>query len=111
LADRPQAPPLSEVLARLASELHTATDLADHCQAAVGEIMAQNVQHDAALRLQALDMLTQHLSDLGRVLESLAQAAPHAPDEIFDGVRLADLKRRLRGEAALASDESDDEFW
>jgi hypothetical protein len=106
----PPASPLSELLGRLADELHSATGLADDCQAAVGEILAQNLHHEAALRLQALDMLTQHLSDLSRVLEGLSQAAPLVPPALFEGIRLADLQRRLRGEDT-AVPETDDEFW
>lgn len=107
----PPASPLSEVLGRLADELQMATGLADSCQTAVGEILAANLHHEAALRLQALDMLTQHLSDLTRVLEGLSQAAPLVPADLFDGIRLADLQKRLRGEGGAHVDEHDDEFW
>ena len=107
----PPGGPLGALLSRLADELHTATGLADDCQAAVGEILAQNLHHEAALRLQALDMLTQHLSDLGRVLDGLAQSAPLVANDLFDSIRLADLQRRLRGEDCAGGDGHDDEFW
>lgn len=107
----PPEGPLGELLSRLAQELRSATGLADDCQAAVGEILAQNLHHEAALRLQALDMLTQHLSDLSRVLDGLAETAPAVPGALFDGIRLADLQRRLRGEDTAAAAAHDDEFW
>jgi hypothetical protein len=106
----PPGSPLGELLGRLADELHTATGLADDCQAAVGEILAQSLHHEAALRLQALDMLTQQLSDISRVLEGLSQSAPLVAPDLIDNVRLADLQRRLRGEDAVGAD-TDDEFW
>lgn len=102
---------LSDVLARVAGEMQLATGMADDCQAAVGEIFADNLHHEAALRLQALDLLTQHLSDLTRILTDLSQAAPMVPADLFDGIRLADLQRRLRGEDTAGADVHDDEFW
>lgn len=90
---------LGELTRRLAREMRRAAAIADDCQDAIDWDDCGALSNEAATRLQGLDMLSQHLIEIGRVLDRLAEEGPSgaAPLSLLKDVRLGDLKQRLEG--------------
>jgi len=97
-----QALTLDDLARRIAREMRRAAAIADDCQDAIDWDDHGALSHETVARLQGLDMLSQQLVELGRVLDRLANEglSGAVPRALLDDVRLGDLKRRLEGAGA-----------
>lgn len=109
----PETEGVAELSARLAEELSHAVAIAGDCQEALGEALGHDVRRDLAERLQRMDELTQRLADLANVLERLSAGADLgcAPLDVFDGLKLSDMRSRLSGARHAAAVSGDAELW
>lgn len=109
----PGAVPVGELAARLADELAQAVAIAEDCQEALGEALGRDVRRDLAERLQRLDELTQRLADVAGLLARLSVGAElgEAPADVFDGLKLSDLRTRLSGERLAEAVSGEAELW
>jgi len=100
---------LGELTRRIAREMRVAAAMADDCQDAINWDDHGALSHETVTRLQGLDMLSQQLVELGRVLDRLADEGPPAavPRALLGEVRLGDLKRRLEGDGEAGASSSD----
>jgi hypothetical protein len=99
---------------RMADELYAVVEAVDDCQLAVENILDRGLTRDDMVRLQALDALGQTIAELAGVMERLggSDASGAADGSLFDAVKLSDLRRRLRGQAATVVAEGDEpELW
>jgi len=107
----------SEVVSRLADELAAAAVIAEDCQEALGEALAgvfgENLHRDLAQRLQRLDELTQRIADLAGIVERLAESglAGATPLDLFDALKLSDLRARLTGARSETVTAGEPELW
>lgn len=113
VAHAPQSTPVGELAARLADELAEAVAIAEDCQDALSHALGHDVRRDLAERLQRLDELTQRLADLAGVLArvSAGHGLGDAPRDVFDGLKLSDLRVRLSGGLTSAAASGDAELW
>lgn len=97
--DVPDAVRMQDLLHRMAREMRIGAAIADDCQDAISEDARLEIDAITAMRLQGLDLLSQQLIELGRLLDRLAaeSAAATAPGAAFDDINLSDLKQRLVG--------------
>lgn len=111
--DAPEAVPVGDLSARLADELAEVAAIAEDCQDALGEALGHDVRRDLAERLQRLDELTQRLADVAGLMArlSLGSDLGAAPAEVFDGLKLSDLRARLSGGRIAAVASGDAELW
>jgi hypothetical protein len=112
-----ESPPTGVIVGRLADELTAATVMAEDCQEALGEALAEGLgdglRRDLAERLQRLDELTQRLSDLAGLVERLAEGCEfgEAPTDLFDDLKLSDLRSRLSGARSAPVVTGDLDLW
>ena len=108
--------PLGVALNRMAGTLTHAAALTDECQHHVSDLLAM-VQNrpEAAADLQRLDLLSQMLHGLERMLHRAAAAAPGGAildiESLIEGIGLGDLVLRIgAGEAppTLSADDAGD---
>jgi hypothetical protein len=113
-AVEPEGVELRLLAQRVAHELAAAAAVAHDCQEVVGEFSAHGLASELVVRLQALDSLTQRLSQLGGLFERLA-ALPdvrHAPEHVFEDIRLDGLRSRLWGRSDHgATPDGEPELW
>ncbi len=104
---------LKDLARRLAEELDGASAVAEDCQAALGEVMEHGMSQPLAMRLQALDLLSQRLDELSMLLKRLERldGAGSIPMHMFSNMRLTDVSRRLMGAAEIPAQEREAEFW
>lgn len=104
---------LKDLARRLAEELDGASGVAEDCQAALGEVMEHGLTQPLAIRLQALDLLSQRLDELSLLLKRLERldGAGSIPMHMFADMRLTDVSRRLMGAAEISVQEREAEFW
>ncbi len=97
--DEPDDVRMQDLLHRMAREMRIGAAIADDCQDAISEDAHLEIDAITAMRLQGLDLLSQQLIELGRLLDRLAAdaAATTAPGAAFDDINLSDLKQRLVG--------------
>ena len=91
---------MEALMRRMAREMRICAAIADDCQDALAEgDVYQAIDPAVVMRLQSLDLLSQQLIELGRVLDGVAgRTEPVAVcPSLLDEVRLSDLKRRLHG--------------
>jgi hypothetical protein len=108
-----QALSLRDLIHRLARELRIAAAIADDCQDAIGDDDGIELAHETAVRLQGLDLLSQQLIEIGRVLDRLASDGVdgHASPTLLDEVCLTDVKQRLIGACPEGVRLPDPEIW
>lgn len=92
--------PLGTALSRMATTLAHAAALTDECQHHVSDLLAlAQDRPDAAADLQRLDLLSQMLHGLERMLQRAADAAPDGASldvaELIAGIGLGDLVLRI----------------
>lgn len=104
---------LTDLARRLAGELDAAVAIADDCQFAFGEVLESGLTQALAMRLQALDLLSQRLGDVSSLLHRLGKmdAPGVVPLRMFDAMRLSDVSRRLTSGETHEPPERDAEFW
>jgi hypothetical protein len=104
---------MQDLLHRLARELRIAAAIADECQGATGDAQAPELDHETTMRLQGLDLLSQHLVEVGLVLDRLATSGigGDAPSSVLSDVCLSDLKQRLAGLKTDGVRILDPELW
>ena len=104
---------VADLAERLAAELRTAADLAEDCQAALNDVLTHGVTAESMMRFQALDVLTQQLMEMARLLQRLGPmpGLGKVAFEVLDDVRLADLRRRLQARAPHAARSGEAELW
>jgi hypothetical protein len=104
---------LPDLMHRLAREMRIAAAVADDCQDAIGEDQRIDISLETAMRLQGLDLLSQQLIELGRLLDRLAAGGVDgcAPATLLDDVHLSDLKQRLAGLSTGGVRILDPELW
>lgn len=98
---------------RLAREMRIAASIADDCQDALGEDERLVLDHETSMRLQGLDLLSQQLIEIGRVLDGFAEleiGSGQVSPDLLEDIRLSDLKRRLSGAPAEDTRPATD-FW
>ena len=109
----PSALAVQDLVSRLAREMRIAAAVVDDCQDAL--VIDEDTALDpaAAIRLQGLDLVSQQLIELGRVLDGLATSNDlgRVPAALLDDVRLSDLQRRLRGEVPASAPQVDVAVW
>jgi hypothetical protein len=99
--------PLGAALSRMATTLAHAATLTDECQHHVSDLLAlAQDRPDAAADLQRLDLLSQMLHGLVRMLQRAADAAPEDATldvaGLIEGIGLGDLVMRIgAGEAGV----------
>ena len=91
----------SDLAHRMAREMRIASALADDCQDAFGDDDRTEISPQMAMRLQGLDLLSQQLIELGKLLDRMAADSVQGEysSALLDDVVLSDLKRRLSGQA------------
>jgi hypothetical protein len=101
-----------DLVHRIAREMRMAAAIADDCQDALGEDQRLVLDHETSMRLQGLDLLSQQLIEIGRVLDSFAvlDIGGDISPALLDDVRLSDLKRRLIG-AKVEDVSPATDFW
>lgn len=90
--------------------MRIAAAIVDDCQDAIGDHIDADNSFDplTLMRLQRLDILSQRLVEIGRMLDRLAVEVPgETPAGVFDDIRLSDLLARLRGESSEPPAEPD----
>jgi hypothetical protein len=104
---------VSDLARRIAVELEAAVFMADDCQAAFGEALESGLTQPLALRLQALDALSQRLDDVSGLLRRLAEldGGGVVPLRLFAAMRLSAVSRRLTGGDHADPVELETEFW
>ncbi len=104
---------LRDLARRLAEELDGASGIAQDCQSALGEVVDAGMTEPLAVRLQALDLLSQRLDELSMLLKRLErfEGAGSIPMHMFSNMRLTDVSRRLMGAEELSAAEREAEFW
>lgn len=104
---------LRDLARRLAEELDGASGIAQDCQSALGEVVDEGMTEHLAVRLQALDLLSQRLDELSMLLKRLErfEGAGSIPMHMFANMRLTDVSRRLMGAEEISSVEREAEFW
>jgi hypothetical protein len=109
----PTAEPLQALIHRLARELRIAAAVADDCQDAVGDATGLELDPYTAVRLQGLDLLSQHLIEIGLLLDRIASAGNlgDAPGGLLDDIRLGELRQRLTGVGVGGIRLLDAELW
>jgi len=102
---RPAAPAtdtlgLGDLNRRLAREMRIAASVADDCQDALGEDAQFHISPEMGMRLQGLDLLSQQLIELGKLLDRMASdgVQGHLPSSVLNDILLSDVKRRLGGQ-------------
>ena len=113
LTHEPEADGLDTLLRRLAREMRVDAAIADDCQDSISWDDLGALSPEMTERLQGLDLLSQHLIEIGRVLDGLAAAGlvGPAPRGLLDDVRLGDLKKRLEGTTRDAAAPAEPELW
>ncbi|MDR3511496.1 MAG: hypothetical protein P4L73_07680 [Caulobacteraceae bacterium] len=108
-----EAVAVGDLAARLADELAEAVAIAEDCQDALGEALGHDVRRDLAERLQRLDELTQRLADVAGLLARLSAGDDlgEASAQVFDGLKLSDLRARLSGGRISSAPSGEAEFW
>jgi hypothetical protein len=113
-AVEPEGVELRLLALRVAHELAAAAAVARDCQEVVGELSAHGLASELVVRLQALDSLTQRLGQLGGLFERIS-ALPdlrHAPEHVFEEIRLDGLRSRLWGRHDHgAAPDGEPELW
>jgi hypothetical protein len=104
---------MADLACRLAEELRMAADLAEDCQAALNDVLTHGVTAESLMRFQALDVLTQQLVEIARLLQRLGPmpGLGQVAFEVLDDVRLADVRRRLQARAPHAASNGEAELW
>jgi hypothetical protein len=104
---------VEDLAGRLAREMRIAAAIADDCQDALGASGMETFDHQTITRIQSLDLLSQHLIEIGRVLERLVDVsvAGEVSQAVLDDVCLSDLKRRLAGHASDGPITFDADVW
>ncbi|MBS0410651.1 MAG: hypothetical protein JSR86_12105 [Proteobacteria bacterium] len=104
---------LKDLARRLADELDGASSVAEDCQSALGEVMEHGLTQPLAIRLQALDLLSQRLDELSLLLRRLERldGGGSIPSHMFANMRLTDVSRRLMGADEIPAQEREAEFW
>lgn len=105
--------PLGTALSRMAGTLAHAAALTDECQHHVSDLLALvQDRPDAAADLQRLDLLSQMLHGLERMLHRAAEAAPGGAeldvDKLIEGIGLGDLVLRIGAGDTSAAAPADD---
>jgi hypothetical protein len=111
----PQSPTLTieDLAGRLAREMRIAAAIADDCQDALAASGVETFDHETITRVQNLDLLSQQLIEIGRVLERLVDGsiAGEVSQSLLDDVCLSDLKRRLAGHEMDLTVTVDADVW
>jgi hypothetical protein len=111
----PQSPTLTieDLAGRLAREMRIAAAIADDCQDALAASGVETFDHETITRVQNLDLLSQQLIEIGRVLERLVDGsiAGEVSQSLLDDVCLSDLKRRLSGHEMDLTVTVDADVW
>jgi hypothetical protein len=104
---------LRDLVRRLAREMRIAASIADDCQDALGDDVRLSLDHETSMRLQGLDLLSQQLVEIGRVLDRVgeAESSSELSSVLLDDVRLSDLKRRLSGTCTDVAIPIESDLW
>jgi hypothetical protein len=110
---QPSTLTVEDLAGRLAREMRIAAAIADDCQDALGASGIETFDHETITRIQSLDLLSQQLIEIGRVLERLVDAsvAGEVSLAVLDKVCLSDLKRRLAGHQTDVPITLDADVW
>jgi hypothetical protein len=105
---------LDKLMSRISRELEVNAILASDCQAVISEIAPSHMSDSVIERLQGVDLLSQTLVELARLLNRAVAACPAdltLSDNLLVSVRLAALRDRLAGKASESVDQGDPELW
>jgi|688.fasta_scaffold994509_2 hypothetical protein len=105
---------LRDLLSRVAHEIEVNSVLASDFHDVVSELAAENMTASVIERLQALDLISQTLAEIGIFLTTISAICPSdqtVPESVLDDIRLADLRDRLQGKAPDVTGSVDPELW
>ena len=105
---------LRVLIERLAIELEVNSILASDFHDVVSDLAAENMTGSVMERLQALDLISQTLAEIGVFLNGMSAVCPAdqiVPDSLLKDIRLAALRDRLEGKAADLPGPVDPELW
>lgn len=105
---------LRVLIERLAIELEVNSILASDFHDVVSDLAAENMTGSVMERLQALDLISQTLAEIGVFLNGMSAVCPAdqiVPDSLLKDIRLAALRDRLEGKAADLAGPVDTELW
>lgn len=105
---------LRDLISRVAHEIEVNSVLASDFHDVVSELAAENMTASVIERLQALDLISQTLAEIGIFLSSMSAICPverTVPESVLDDIKLADLRDRLQGKAPDVTGPVDPELW
>lgn len=110
--DAPQLA-LRDLAGRLAREMRIGAAIADDCQEALGAVVFETLDYETAARVQGLDLLSQQLIEIGRMLERVVDTpiTGMVAASLLDDICLSDLKRRLAGGRIDVLPSEDVDVW
>lgn len=104
---------ISSIISRLAEEIESGAGEVERMEATISEVTGRNDVILKSAQFQKLDMLRQHLEELARFMKSIGSGIDESlsvnVNLAMNNVLLADLRRRLEGQAA-DSDTATGEF-
>lgn len=105
---------LRDMISRVAIELEVNSILASDFHDVVSDLAAENMTGSVMERLQALDLISQNLAEIGIFLSGMSKVCPSdqiVPESLLKDIRLAALRDRLEGKAPDHTGPVDTELW
>jgi hypothetical protein len=105
---------LRDMISRVAIELEVNSILASDFHDVVSDLAAENMTGSVMERLQALDLISQTLAEIGIFLSGMSKFCPAdqiVPENLLKDIRLAALRDRLEGKAPDLAGPVDPELW
>lgn len=105
---------LKDMISRVAIELEVNSILASDFHDVVSDLAAENMTGSVMERLQALDLISQNLAEIGIFLSGMSKFCPSdqiVPESLLNDIRLAALRDRLEGKAPDHTGPVDTELW
>jgi hypothetical protein len=102
------------MISRVAIELEVNSILASDFHDVVSDLAAENMTGSVMERLQALDLISQTLAEIGIFLSGMSKVCPSdqiVPESLLKDIRLAALRDRLEGKAPDHTGPVDTELW
>lgn len=105
---------IGDLLRRIAMELQDNAQVAERCQMAIGAILPTDVPADVCEGLQGLDRLSQTVTELSSLLQTVAgfvSGAAALDSQVLGQMRLSALHDRLAGLGPAGPASNAIELW
>lgn len=102
------------ILGGLAKELRKNAVIASDFHLVIEELANERLSNILIERMQALDLVSQTLIEIGRLLDRVNKDCPvdfEVPNELLMDIRLAALRDRLANKVVDTADDPDLELW